>query len=69
MNNIYMIPTEYNMQKSLTRQYEIVKRNFRKAVIQRDFYMTAFIVSLLFNIILIICAIDFGTKFYTIAGM
>ena len=58
MNNVLMIPTEYNMQKSFTKEYERLRHKCNRAIVQRNFYFWMFTVSVSLNIILFYFILD-----------
>lgn len=68
MNNVYMIPTEYNMQKSYTKEYTRLKNNLKRAIIQRNFWFYIAIISLTFNIAFIYFIFDSLIKGIRLAG-
>ena len=68
MNNVMMIPTEYNMKKSFTKDYERLRKKCNRAIVQRNFYFWLFIASLSINIALIYFIIDILSQSIKLAG-
>ena len=59
---VYMIPTEYNMQKSFTFEYQKLQRNFQRLLKQRTLLQVLFLTSFAMNIVLIVVAFQFALK-------
>ena len=63
-----MIPTEYNMQKSFTKEYERIRKKCNRAIAQRNFYLYMFLISLTINIALVYFVVDTIFQSIKLAG-
>jgi len=75
MKNVLQIPTEYNMQKSLLNEYELIKKDnerlrlkVNRLIAQKRFWFCVALVSATINLALIYFIVDSLFKGIRLAG-